>query len=108
MGRNLKVNLATVEEFIQPGLSRILYDVGMDYGLTVKEAQHLYLTYYKEFVLKNMSEGSFKRLKLINLGNIYPSTKKTNNFIKSKHNTEKYEKIMERILSNCKKDKETP
>ena len=108
MGRNLKVNLASVEEFIQPGLSRILYDVGLDYGLTATEAKHLYLTYYKEFVLKSLSQGDFKRLKLLNLGNIHPSIKKTINFKKSKHNTERYEGIMDRIYSNCKKDKERP
>lgn len=106
MGRNLKVNLLSVEEFIQPGLSRILYDVGMDFGLTAKEARHLYLTYYKEFILKNMSEGDFKRLKLLNIGNIIPSPKKTNNFRNSKHNTERYEKVVDRIYSHCKKSKE--
>lgn len=105
MGRSLKVNLASVEEFIQPGLSRILYDVGLDYGLSLKETKHLYLTYYKEFVLKNMSQGDFKRLRLLNIGNITPSLKKTTNFKKSKHNTERYEAIMDRIYSNCKKDK---
>jgi hypothetical protein len=106
MGRSLKVNLASVEEFIQPGLSKILYDVGLDYGLSLKEAKHLYLTYYKEFVLKSMSQGDFKRLRLLNIGNIHPSLKKTTNFKKSKHNTEKYEEVINRIYSNCKKNKE--
>lgn len=101
-GRPVKVNLSVADNFIQPQLLNILEDVGFDFGLNQKEAIHLYKTYYKEFILKEMIKGDFTHLKILGIGNIVPSYNKSKSFQKGKYNTEKYEDIINKLVENSK------
>jgi hypothetical protein len=64
VGRPKEVVAEFADVFIQASVKNILRDIGLDYGLTIKEAEHLYLTYYREFILKNIGTGKFKFIKL--------------------------------------------
>lgn len=101
-GRKIKVNIHAVEEFIQPQLEEIIRDVGLKYGFILPESKKLFLTYYKEYILKNLHDGDFSHLRISGFGHILPSRKKISNFQNSKYNTDEYKETVEKIVENSK------
>lgn len=84
MGKFFK-NYEVLDTFLQPKLKVILKDIGLEYGMSQKQAERNFLIYYKEYILKNMAEPTTKFIRFVGLGCIYPSARKVDKFKKSKH-----------------------
>ena len=99
VGRPKEVIAEFADVFIQASVKNILRDIGLDYGLTVREAEELYLTYYREFILKNIGIGKFRFIKLGgDLGIISVSKRRLNLFKQSVYyENPKYKEIVDNL-----------
>lgn len=99
VGRPKEVVAEFADVFIQASVKNILRDIGLDYGLTVREAEELYLTYYREFILKNIGTGKFRFIKLGgDLGIISVSKRRLNLFKKSVYyENPKYKEVVDNL-----------
>lgn len=100
-GRPKEFIAELADVFIQASVKNIIRDIGLDYGLTVKEAEELYLTYYREFILKNIGTGKFKTIKLgVNLGIINVSRRRLNLYKQSiYYENPKHKEIVDNLYS---------
>jgi hypothetical protein len=96
--------MRALETFISPKVESIIEEIGLEVGFIKEESISLYLLYWKEYVLKNLSEGNFTHLHLKGLGNIAPSLKRIINFKNSKHCTDEYKNVAAAMEVNASKN----